>query len=334
MKDIVREDLRILDQIEEIHKNNLVIIQRIKNKKEATCFCYDLSKDVNDNYKVVEEKVMLSGEEILNGWQVSLNLVPVEDFFNDDLKLDVKTFDEVLTLSADMLKISKKLKLFGGSTDATEEMKKFKANFEIISKALSGLEEGNFGNTGVLHIIEEKVAKLNACMKELTSAINLYGFQSTSRWSGPVTSHQISQDLKTASLISSQQGGLLSKNGYSSGVHTWKLKVLKRDSTCMLGIANSSVSKSSCNYSARGYFINLADGTKYSGPSYSYSNTGYTSSFTSGDTVYVTLNCNNHTLSYKKNDSDCGVAYEGLPDDKYFLCFDNDTTGGSTLELF
>jgi len=150
-------------------------------------------------------------------------------------------------------------------------------------------------------------------------------------WAGPVTSHRI--DKNKAAQIQSQLGCVLSNKGYDTGVHKFTIRVHSRTSTCMLGVAPSNVSRTSSNYSSNGFFMNLADGSLYSGPPNYYSNRACLGKgVTGGQIIILILDCNKHTLTYNFDGRDF-LAYENLPNVKLFLAFDNDTTAGSELEI-
>lgn len=156
------------------------------------------------------------------------------------------------------------------------------------------------------------------------------------RWAYPSTSHKVDTGtFKTASLIQGRFGALLSQQGYSQGVHTWKLKVVERLATCMIGIANSKVSKGEPvnNYNSNGYYLNLNSGNKFSGPPFNNFNDPYFGApISAGATLVIVLDCEAHTLSFYENEMG-GVAYSDLPDDEYFLCWDNNTADGTTLTI-
>jgi len=148
-------------------------------------------------------------------------------------------------------------------------------------------------------------------------------------WAGPVTSHTV--DKNRARQV--QSGCVLSTRGYSSGIHKFTVRCITRPSTCMIGVAPSNVSRTSYNFNTNGFFMNLADGTLYSGPPYSYSNRQCMGKgVQAGSMIILILDCNKHTLTYNFEGKDY-LAYENLPNVKLFLAFDNDTTGGSELEI-
>jgi len=149
-------------------------------------------------------------------------------------------------------------------------------------------------------------------------------------WQSPSTSHTINNNL--AALISGKFGCLLSNEGFTTGVHNFSIKVISRISTCMLGVAPSNVSKSSINYNSTGFYMNLADGSLYSGAPYSYQNRQCLGQGVNGGSMIILiLDCNKHTLTYNYNGIEF-LAYENLPRVQLFLAFDN-TGVGTEAEL-
>jgi len=147
-------------------------------------------------------------------------------------------------------------------------------------------------------------------------------------WKSSSYSHQISNNNRTALSIGGKGGAVQTVTGYSTGIHTWILRVAARPSTCMLGVAPSSVSTTSVNYSTNGYYVDFNGGARYPAA------TAYRSGgMNAGNIVMVTLDCYARTLSYCVDGTDCGVSHSSLPAVELFLTFDNNTTGNSQLEL-
>jgi len=101
----------------------------------------------------------------------------------------------------------------------------------------------------------------------------------------------------------------------------------------MLGVAPSNVSKSSFKYNCTGFYMNLGDGSLYSGAPYSYQNRQCLGQGVNGGSMIILiLDCNKHTLTYNYNGIDF-LAYENLPRVQLFLAFDNDSYDGAKLEI-
>jgi len=156
----------------------------------------------------------------------------------------------------------------------------------------------------------------------------------TDTWMTPCTSHTILQDSHRASLIQGQYGCLLSNKGYSRGLHKWKLRIHSRTSTCMIGVAPSTVHKTGAynNYNTNGFYMDLNNGMLYSGPPFSYSGRAGYKAVNTGSILTIILDCNRHTLTYNVDGQDY-LAYENIPDQQLYLAWDNNTTGGSDIEL-
>jgi len=330
-----RQDLILLASIEETFKKNEALVDSIRTKNKGKRFSYYLGRDGEGLYTVTEYQTEATYETAMSNWTPDFTLTVPLDCFNDDLDYEVKSFVQLCDLSLAMLKVARKFKLFGGSQDAVDELVKYKWNFEVIQEALQLLEkETGISEGGSLPEIEQRLEQVNAVILDFTTFVKKVSFDDPCTWMiTPSTSHKVSEDFRTAETIQSQQGCLLSSVGYSSGVHVWRLKIHQRNSTCMFGVAPDTVSKTSLNYSNNGFFVDLNGGTKYSGAPFSYSCTGYASTINAGDVLILTLDCDKHTLSYDVNGKDFGAAYTNLPAVKLFLAWDNDTTGGSKIEI-
>jgi len=271
--------------------------------------------------------------EHLAGWRGRVQLIVPLDLFNDRVNYKCETFEDVLRLNDCMRNILEKYS-FLDPKRAQTELGKFKNNFEVLQTCLGEIEE-------LLHIHVHPESKLEYYQSELDiineklASIYCNGDVGVANiWTSPCTSHAITNNGTTAAINSGQQGCVLSSTGISKGIKVWKLRMIQRTSTCMVGVAPENVNKSSSNYSTNGFYCNLDDGSLYSGPPTSYSNRAYISGgVRTGQLLTLTLNCDARTLSYNVDGRDYGVAYENLPQVKLFCAFDNNTTGGSTIEL-
>jgi len=155
--------------------------------------------------------------------------------------------------------------------------------------------------------------------------------ESSASWESSSTSHNVNG--KRASQISGKCGCLLSNNGFKTGVHRWTLRIISRTSTCMIGVAPDTVNRSSYNYSTNGHYMNLNDGTLYSGPPFSCGQSSGCTSVNSGTILILDLNCNTGTLIFNVNGKEY-LAYQNIPmSGKLYLAFDNDSTAGSEVEI-
>jgi len=223
--------------------------------------------------------------------------------------------------------------LFLDPKRAQSELEKFKFNIATLQSSLAEVESSLYNtntNVGKLDYYLNELQDINERIKGvLLNHDVIFGPQTS--WCTPCTSHSVNKNR--ASLISGQSGCLLSSKGYTTGVHKWKLKMHSRTSTCMLGVAPSTVSKNGVNYSSNGYYMNLDDGSLYSGTPTYYSNRACLGKgVPTGSILILTLNCDKHTLTYNFEGKDY-LAYENLPSTELFLAWDNNTTGGSDIEI-
>jgi len=213
--------------------------------------------------------------------------------------------------------------------------KKFKINFEILQTYLGEVDMAfyNLSSDSRLNSYQKEIDEINEEAKELFSNSDVI-FGPKFSWQTPSSSHSVNKNR--ASLISGQYGCLLSNRGYNTGIHKWTLRVITRTSTCMIGVAPDTVSRSGSynNYNSNGYYMDLNTGTLYSGPPFSYSNRGIGCNSVGSGTIFViTLNCSTGTLTFNANGTDY-LAYENIPmTKKLYLAWDNNTTGGSEIEI-
>jgi len=326
----------LISECKTIGTVNLEMIARINQiGDETTMFknYYVQKRDEPDQGLFFVEEVVeeLPRSSLLENWKKVITLKKPVDLFNDKLNYNCSTFQDITKLNESMLGVIDKF-LFLDPKRAQSELEKFKVNFEILQQCL-GEVEGSFHNVSdfsKLSTYQVEVDDINNRIKQVfLNPDVIWGPKMT--WAGPVTSHTINKNR--ASQISGQYGAVLSTRGYSTGIHKFNIRVHSRTSTCMLGVAPIGVSRTSYNYSSNGFYMNLADGSLYSGAPFSYSNRQCLGrAVTGGTTIVITLDCNKHTLTYTYEGKDY-LAYEGLPNVKLFLSFDNDTTAGTEIEI-
>jgi len=265
-------------------------------------------------------------------WKPNLQLKNVRDVFNDKIVYTCNNFKDVVSLNVRMEEVCEKFDLLDPQKAMTY-LEEFKENFEKVQVALGSLEEKLLVERTKKGQFDEQVQTINKLLKQLVNSVQqVTGADVFPTWSSPSTSHLINGCK--ASLIAGQQGCLLSSVGYSEGVHIWKLRVIARASTCMVGVAPSTVKKSGgYNCNTNGFYINFADGTLYSGPPFNKSTARFwANGIQAGSIVTLTLNSDDHTLCFDV-DGVSKEAYNNLPAVELFLAWDNDTTGGSELEI-
>lgn len=68
-------------------------------------------------------------------------LIPIGDLFNDELTYKVSNVQSIGALNASMLVVAEKYRMFGDSSGAREEQKKFKNNFETLHSYLKAIDQ-------------------------------------------------------------------------------------------------------------------------------------------------------------------------------------------------
>jgi len=282
--------------------------------------------------EVIEE---LPRSSILENWKKGITLKKPIDLFNDKIDFNCSTFKDICRLNESMLGVIDKF-IFLDPKRALSELQKYKANFEILQQSL-GEVEATFYNVSSefskLTTYQNEVKDINERVNHIFLNPDII-FGPRTMWQTPCTSHTINNNRAT--LIQSQYGCLLSTRGFTSGVHKWTLRLISCTSTCMIGVAPATVSKTGAfnNYSSNGFYMDLNDGTLYSGPPFSYSNRQLVGrGLSSGTILIVTLNFNARTLTYTFDGKDY-LAYSDLPtNNKLYLAWDNNTTSGSEIEI-
>jgi len=280
--------------------------------------------------QVVEE---LPRSSLLENWKKSITLKKPIDLFNDKINFNCTNFQDITRLNESMLGVIDKF-LFLDPKRAQSELVKYKSNFETLQQCLGEIE-GALNN--VTNFYESKLKAYQSEVDDINTRLNgvflnpdvIFGPKFG--WEGSNYSHTVVKNK--AALNSGKSGCILSNRGFSTGIHKFTIKILSRSSTCMIGVAPNSVSRNNYNYTSNGFFMNLANGTLYSGPPQYYSyRTCIGRSFDANSTITLILNCNNHTLTYQDNGVDY-LAYENLPSSVLYLALDNDGAGASEVEL-
>jgi len=326
----------LISECKTIGTVNLEMIARINQVGDETTLVknyYVQKRDEPDQGLFFLEEVNeeLPRSSILENWKKVITLKKPVDLFNDKLNYNCSTFQDITKLNESMLGVIDKF-LFLDPKRAQSELEKFKVNFEILQQCLGEVEASlhNISETSKLKMYQGEVEDINQRIKQVFLNPDVIWGPKFS-WQGPVNSHTVNKNRATQ--VYSQQGCVLSTRGFTTGVHKFTVRVISRPSTCMLGVAPINVSHTAYNYSSNGFFMNLADGTLYSGPPFSYSNRACLGKAVPGGTMIILiLDCNKHTLTYNFEGKDF-LAYSGLPDVKLYLAFDNDTTAGSELEI-
>jgi hypothetical protein len=327
----------LMNKIRDYSKTNLDLIDRIQaqgTEEQITRTSYDISLVENKTgvpeYKVVEVEEECNRIEIIKSWRKRIDLKRPIDLFNDNLEYRCDSFDDVVRLNDSMSRVMEKY-TFLDSKRAAAELQKFKDNFEILYASLIEFDQ-------FFHVKQEsKLGQYKAEIEEINKRFCiLYSnpdlhVKKIDSWREPCTSHAVIGRI--AKQIQSQTGCLISKNGYNTGVRKWKLRIITRPSTCMVGVAPDTVKSGTLNYNSCGFYMNLNGGALYSGPPMNKSGAAGFKNIEGGKILIVTLNCTNRTLTYTYEGTDF-VAYTDLPmDKKLHLAWDNDTTAGSEIEI-
>jgi hypothetical protein len=334
----------LITKIRVISKINQEIIDRIQaqnTKEPVSMVWYNFTPNKNTSdvpeYKVEEIKEECLGIDVLLAWRKTIKLKKPIDLFNDKLDFNCEKFQDVVRLNESMSIAIEKYS-FLDPKRAASELEKFKDNFEILQTCLGEIDQifrNSYLQESKLDQYSTEIDEINHRFRLLYNNTDIYNnrVDLIDDWMTPCSSHTING--RTATLIQSQYGCLLSKKGYNTGVRKWHLRIISRTSTCMVGVAPDTVSKTGAvnNYNSKGFFMNLADGSLYSGPPMSKSNSALLNKAVSSGILTLTLNCTNRTLTYTYEGKD-HVGYTDLPmDRKLYLAWDNDTTAGSVIEI-
>jgi hypothetical protein len=329
----------LIEKIKAIGSVNQEIINRINTQGEERMqtMSYSIHQKESENKMLffVEENVEETcGSTIIASWKKDITLKIPIDLFNDKLDYKCSTFEDIVRLNTSMLFVIEKY-TFLDPKRAQSELEKFKNNFEVLQTCLGDIDGifYNISNDSKLNYYRTELEDINQRFNNLLMNHDVIFGNKIDSWMTPCTSHTINKN--SATLISGQLGCLLSNKGYNTGVRTWRLRVLSRTSTCMVGVAPPTVSKSGQinNYNTNGYYMDLNTGKLHSGPPFGYSARACAPSISGGSILTIILDCNAKTLTYNVDGTNY-LAYEGLPmNNKLHLAWDNNTTPGSEIEL-
>jgi len=165
-----RQDIELLKKIQAIVTINEEIIQRVKAKQSVVTSCNFTVVQGQFTVEVKETKESQNAQDLIKLWQAKVELTPVEDIFNDKIEYTCTTIDDVGNLNGQILRVAQKFKRFGGSSEAVEDLIKFKENVEKIQVCLGELEEKLMdvdSKLGELNQSAEKINKKIARLQEL-----------------------------------------------------------------------------------------------------------------------------------------------------------------------
>lgn len=114
---------------------------------------------------------------MMSSWRSSVQLRPVEDFFNDKINYSCTTFDDVVRLNEEMHKVCQKYKLFGATEDALRVISDFQSNLEIIQQMLGEIETLLQPATSRLAEISSQVNVANEAMLQTKHKIEAHNGQ-------------------------------------------------------------------------------------------------------------------------------------------------------------
>jgi hypothetical protein len=156
---------------------NSEIIQRLSQPQQQRVVAYKYYVEYADqSFKVREEKEERPGTRVFNplltsvspfvaDWRGNVDLIRVDDIFNDKIDYDCTCFQDIVRLNEALLGVAKKYELFGESEKAINEVEKFKANFESLHLSL-GLVERQVVDT------DSELAKYRAEVEELNNILS------------------------------------------------------------------------------------------------------------------------------------------------------------------
>ncbi|CAF2136474.1 unnamed protein product [Rotaria magnacalcarata] len=159
-------------------RNHELIRQINEMTGEITAMTYVLRRQDNGSYSVEENiRVSIEAQTIVSEWQDIIELIDIEDSFNDKINYSCNNYQDMICLNSDMLLVVKKYESFGDVDRLLKIVNKFAENFCRIERALQKL---------LLHLctsdqsrldeITQRVDRINNEIKDLRDKYNYLSF--------------------------------------------------------------------------------------------------------------------------------------------------------------
>ncbi|CAM4933748.1 unnamed protein product [Rotaria socialis] len=121
-------------------RNNELIRQINEMTGEITVMTYALRRQDNGSYSVEENiRVSIEAQMIVSEWQDIIQLINIEDSFNDEINYSCNDYQDMIFLNSDMLLVIKKYESLGDEDRLLKIVNKFAENFCRIERALQKL---------------------------------------------------------------------------------------------------------------------------------------------------------------------------------------------------
>jgi hypothetical protein len=135
---------------------------------ELNLMTYIITRKNNEEYTINENMNTSEVATVVFKWQDAIELIIIEDVFNDKIDYTCNTYEDMIRLNRDMLAVVKKYESFGNEPQRLQVVNKFYQNFHRIQEALQKLLL--FLRTGGqchLNDIKQRLNKINNELKDL-----------------------------------------------------------------------------------------------------------------------------------------------------------------------
>ncbi|CAF4225456.1 unnamed protein product [Rotaria sp. Silwood2] len=150
---------------EAIAKTNDELIQQINEMTgEISLVTYVFTRQDDGSYVINERIRMSQAETVVSEWRDVIELINIEDVFNDKISYSCNDYQDLIRLNRDMLPIVKKYEFFGDGHQPLQAINKFTENFRRIQGALQELRTGGRSH---LNDINQRLNNINNEIKDL-----------------------------------------------------------------------------------------------------------------------------------------------------------------------
>eukprot|EP01124_Arcella_intermedia_P025033 TRINITY_DN4383_c0_g1_i1.p1 TRINITY_DN4383_c0_g1~~TRINITY_DN4383_c0_g1_i1.p1 ORF type:complete len:326 (+),score=88.69 TRINITY_DN4383_c0_g1_i1:30-1007(+) len=211
--------LKVNDEIKERIKSNMAT--------KFTLNTYNILLEPNHRYSLEESQFVSTGEGIVSSHKFKLTFEVLPDIFKITPVYDVKNYDQLVKLEADLKEILNFAELFVGKSvlNNIAIMSKFKKNFELIQVGLGQIEEKMKPPTSKKNLYQESLNQINQKLLLLGENNDIsFGIRETF-WSVEKSSKSLTfENLKVTKSGSCSYSMAIAHQGWSHGVHKWRLK--------------------------------------------------------------------------------------------------------------
>jgi hypothetical protein len=157
----------LLDQIKTLSSTNSELCERIKALLVSTQTHYKLwfTGATSWQFELTPLPPTSSPKTSLLSNEILLLEEPT-DFFNDRLDYSCSTFDDLLRLNKEMLRVALKYRLFGNTPSSLEELQKYLHNFELIRLRLVEIEKELTAKLSDITTIQQALLDFNQLLRK------------------------------------------------------------------------------------------------------------------------------------------------------------------------